>query len=424
MRPDLTAPTTPNLDPCSVLIGPAKSACQAAGNIVHGTQQVASFVSDPLGSIATDTVKAASWVIDKLAAVVQATTGVDFANPGFLRTYAVVFGASTFLILILWVLAVAKRAVRGVPVSTAVGEAVGFLWLAVAASAFTPLALSLVVGLTDQLTAAIAGGTGADTTRFLHGISTALSPGTGGGGPVVVIVLSLLALLAAATIWVELLIRAAMLYIGGVLGAAVYAGLVDRDLWRHVRRWAGIMVAVDLAKPVLIIVLALAAAVSTTSTTSTPAAGTSDSFSAALSGMAIMFLSIFTSAAIYKFVPHFGDDMASIHHQRKNSSNAGPAAVVDGPAAQMRRGMAVHGARGGAGTGGAARSTTASGGAGAAGAAGVVGVAAGVAAHAGSAAVRRGVDRISPRPPQSAPSGTPAGGRSVGRQARQEGGPR
>lgn len=412
-------PATPNLDPCSILIGPAKSACQAAGNIVHGTQQVASFVSDPLGSIATDTVKAASWVIDKLAAVVQATTGVDFANPGFLRTYAVVFGAATFLILILWVLAVAKRAVRGVPVSTAVGEAVGFLWLAVAASAFTPLALSLVVRLTDQLTAAIASGTGADTTRFLHGISTALSPGTGGGGPVVVIVLSLLALLAAATIWVELLIRAAMLYIGGVLGAAVYAGLVDRDLWRHVRRWAGIMVAVDLAKPVLIIVLALAAAVSTTST---PGAGTSDSFSAALSGMAIMFLSIFTSAAIYKFVPHFGDDMASIHHQRKTASGAGPAAVLDGPAAQMRRGMAVHGARGGAGAGGAAKSSTAGG---SAGAAGVVGVAAGVAAHAGSAAVRRGVDRISPHHPQSTPAGPTGGGRSSsGGQARQEGGPR
>lgn len=418
MRPDLTAPTAPNLDPCSILIGPAKSACQAAGNIVSGTRSVAGFVSDPLGSIATDTVKAATWVIDKLAAVVNSTTQVDFANPGFLRTYAVVFGASTFLILIFWVLAVAKRAVRGVPLSTAVGEAVGFLWLAVAASAFTPLALSLVVGLTDQLTAAIASGTGADTTTFLRGISTALSPGTGGGGPVVVIVLSLLALFAAATIWVELLIRAAMLYIGGVLGAAVYAGLVDRDLWRHVRRWAGVMVAIDLAKPVLIIVLALAAAVSTTST---PAAGTGGSFSAALSGMAIMFLSIFTSAAIYKFVPHFGDDMASIHHQRKTASNAGPAAVVDGPAAQMRHGMAVHGARSGAGAG-AARSAGGSAG-GAAGAAGVAGVAAGVAAHAGSAAVRRGVDRMSPRQPQPTPAGPTGGGRSGDRQTRQTGDP-
>jgi hypothetical protein len=190
------------------------------------------------------------------------------------------------------------------------------------------------------------------------------------------------------------------------MGAAVYSGLVDRDMWRHVRRWAGVMVAIDLAKPVLIIVLALAAAVTSTGSPS-------DAFSSVLSGLAIMFLSIFTSVAIYKFVPAFGDDMASLHHQRKSAANAGPAAAVDGPVAHMRRGMAAHGKRGA--TSGAGGSSGAAGGAATAGAA--VGVAAGVAAHAGGAAVRRGVSRMSPPEPAYA-GGWP---QPKGKHARREG---
>ena len=410
MHPDLPM-TPPDFSPCSVLIGPAKTACEDAGKIVHGAGAVGSFVSDPLGSLAKACADAATWVIDKLSAIVSATTQVDFGNSGFLRVYAVVFGAATFLTLILWLLAVAKRAVRGVPIATAIGEAVGFLWLALAASAFTPLALALIVGLTDQLTNAIAATTGGDITSFLTGLSKALTP-TMGGGSVVVVFVSLLALVAAAIIWVELLIRAAMLYVGAVMGAAVYSGLVDRDMWRHVRRWIGVMVAIDLAKPVLVIVLALAAAVTATGSPS-------DAFSSVLAGLAIMFLSIFTSVAVYKFVPAFGDDMASLHHQRKSAANAGPAAAVDGPVSHMRRGMAAHGSRGTSTSGAkAGAGSGAAGGAATAGAA--VGVAAGVAAHTGGAAVRRGVSRMSPPQPAYA-GGSP---QPRGKHARRESEPR
>jgi hypothetical protein len=121
--------------------------------------------------------------------------------------------------------------------------------------------------------------------------------------------------------------------------------------------------------------------------------------------MAIMFLSIFTSAAIYKFVPSFGDDMASIHHQRKSAANAGPAAAVDGPVAHLRRGVAAHGSRSST-SAGTAKTATVGGSAAMAGA-GVVGVAAGVAAHTSSAAVRRGVNGM--RGPQPSSAGSSAG---------------
>jgi hypothetical protein len=359
---------------------------------------------DPLQSIAESCSEAAQWVIDQLGRVVNETTQVDFTNPGFMRQYAIVFGASTFLTLILWMIAVAKRAVNGVPLGRAVGEAIGYLWLAVLASAFTPVVLALTVTLTDAVTEAIATGTRTDTERFLNGFSAALSPGNFEGGPIMAIFVSLLAMFGAAVIWVELLIRAAMLYVGAVLGTAVYSGLVDRDLWHHVRRWAGLMIAIILSKPIIIIVLGLATAVSSEGSPD-------DSFSAVLTGLAIMFLAIFASVIIYRFVPNFGDDMASLYASRRTAASAGPASMVNGPATYMRQGIATHGSRTAA-----SRASVASGPA-AAGA-----VAAGVVTHAARSATHAVAPQqrqpATPPPPPPPPPRPP----DPGRPARNGGG--
>ena len=189
------------------------------------------------------------------------TANVDFTNPKFLQQYAVVFAASTILTLLLWLLAVAKRAVRGVPLGTALSEAIGFLWLTVLASAFTPLILYTVVSATDGVTEVLAKTTGNQTDAFFGTFSGALGKGDDiGGGPIMLIVVSLVSILAAGVLWLELVIRAALLYVGALLGTVVYAGLVDKNLWGHVRRWAGIMIAVILVKPVIVIVLGLAGA--------------------------------------------------------------------------------------------------------------------------------------------------------------------
>ncbi len=102
------------------------------------------------------------------------------------------------------------------------------------------------------------------------------------------IVVSLVSILAAGVLWLELVIRAALLYVGALLGTVVYAGLVDKNLWSHVRRWAGIMIAVILVKPVIVIVLGLAGALS--------ADDGPNAFSAVVSGLSIILLAIFASA--------------------------------------------------------------------------------------------------------------------------------
>ncbi|WP_435273561.1 hypothetical protein [Streptomyces parvulus] len=357
----VAAPTpspTPSDDNCDLIVGPAKDYCErgegggSSGGGGGGSYSPTSTL-DPLSSLAKGCANAASWTVDKLSAAVQDTANVDFTNPKFLQQYAVVFAASTILTLLLWLLAVAKRAVRGVPLTTALSEAIGFLWLTVLASAFTPLILYTVVSATDGVTDVLAKTTGNQTDTFFGTFSGALEKGEDiGGGPIMLIVVSLVSILAAGVLWLELVIRAALLYVGALLGTVVYAGLVDKNLWGHVRRWAGIMIAVILVKPVVVIVLGLAGALS--------ADDGPDAFSAVVSGLAIILLAIFASAMIYRFVPGFGDEIANSRNNRIMQGAEGKAAaVISSPANLVAQGIRTHSARNNGDGGGQSSSSSA-----------------------------------------------------------------
>ncbi|GGM20175.1 hypothetical protein GCM10010129_75620 [Streptomyces fumigatiscleroticus] len=334
---------TPSNDPCDLIHGPAKDYCEqgtgTGSSGGSGTLDDPTSTLDPLSSLAKGCADAAAWTVDKLSDAVKETANVDFTNPEFLQQYAVVFAASTILTLLLWLLAVAKRAVRGVPLTTALSEAIGFLWLTVLASAFTPLILYTVVSATDGVTEVLAKATGDQTDTFFGTFSGALEKGNDiGGGPIMLIVVSLVSILAAGVLWLELVIRAALLYVGALLGTVVYAGLVDKNLWGHVRRWAGIMIAVILVKPVIVIVLGLAGALSSDDGP--------DAFSAVVSGLAIILLAIFASAMIYRFVPGFGDEIAGSRNNRiMQGAESKAAAVISSPATLVAQGIKTHSSR-------------------------------------------------------------------------------
>ncbi|MGW5563472.1 hypothetical protein ACWEWD_08635 [Streptomyces tendae] len=359
------SPTPTKDDPCSLIAGPAKDYCErgegGGSGGGGGTPDTLPNTLDPLSSLAKGCADAAAWTVDTLSNAVKNTADVDFTNDTFLKQYAVVFAASAFLTLVLWLLAVAKRAVRGVPLTTALSEAVGFLWLTVLASAFTPLILYTVVSATDAVTDVLAKGTGDQTDTFFGTFSQALKQGNDiGGGPIMLILVSFVSIVAAGVLYLELYLRAVLLYVGALLGVVVYAGLVDKNLWGHVRRWAGIMIAVIMVKPVIVIVLGLAGALTT--------ADGPDSVAAIVSGLAIILLAIFASAMIYRFVPGFGDEIANGRNNRIMQGAEGKAAaVISSPANLVAQGIRTHSSRnngdGGGGQSAAARpSNPASGG--------------------------------------------------------------
>ncbi|MFE6101254.1 hypothetical protein ACFVQ4_14925 [Streptomyces laurentii] len=343
-----TSTVTPSPSPsvkedCTLIVGPARDLCDKGPGGSGGTSPGLgdpSTALDPLSSLASGCAKAAAWVVDTLSGAVKETAAVDFTNGDFLARYAIVFAAATFLTLLLWLLAVAKRAMRGVPLTTAISEAIGFLWLTVLACAFTPLILYTVVNAADAITEVIASGTGQQNDAFFGGFKQALEKGDSiGGGPIMLIIVSLVTILAAGVLYLELVLRAVLLYVGALLGVVVYSGLVDKNMWGHVRRWAGIMIAVILVKPVIVIVLGLAGALSS---------GTGpDSFSAVVSGLAIILLAIFASAMIYRFVPGFGDEIvASRNNRLHRAGENAAAAVISSPASLVSQGIKTHSSRG------------------------------------------------------------------------------
>ncbi|MFB8031594.1 hypothetical protein ACFC5Z_01275 [Streptomyces sp. NPDC056004] len=398
-------PTAPSPSPstgnkaCDLLIGPAKQYCEDGDAAPKTNVSPAVDNSlDPLSSLARGCADAAAWIVGKLSEAVKSTANVDFTNTKFLQQYAIVFAASTVLTLVLWLLAVAKRAIRGVPLTTAISEAIGFLWLTVLASAFTPLILYTVVSATDGVTDVIASSSGGQTDVFFGSFAEALKKGSDiGGGPIMLIVVSLVSILAAGVLWLELVIRAALLYVGALLGTVVYAGLVDKNMWGHVRRWAGIMVAVIMVKPVIVVVLGLAGALSQNDGP--------NAFSAVVSGLAIILLAIFASAMIYRFVPGFGDEIQGARTNRKQATDGSQAAaLISSPAALVSQGIKTHSSRSGqnggdSGSGGGRPANSVSG---------------GVAAHSSRNSGGSGVGGAAP-PPRSGSgptSGTPHGSRS------------
>ncbi|MBQ0999129.1 hypothetical protein ACFY2D_23110 [Streptomyces nigra] len=396
------APTpTPSNDPCDLIHGPAKDFCEkdngggsgGGGGTPSLTDPTTTL--DPLSSLAKGCADAAAWTVDRLSEAVKETATVDFTNLTFLKHYAIVFAASAILTLLLWLLAVAKRAVRGVPFATALSEAIGFLWLTVLASAFTPLILYTVVSATDGVSDVLAKATGNQTDTFFGTFSEALEKGDDiGGGPIMLILVSLISILAAGVLYLELYLRAVLLYVGALLGVVVYAGLVDKDLWGHVRRWAGIMIAVILVKPVIVIVLGLAGALA--------AEEGPDSLAAVVSGLAIILLAIFASAMIYRFVPGFGDEIANTRNNRiMRGAESKAAAVISSPATLVAQGIKTHSSRadnngGGGGASTPRPSNPASG---------------GVAAHSSRSSNGGGsVPSAAPAPRSSSPVNTPHAG--------------
>ncbi|MFP1626155.1 hypothetical protein ACLB9X_13495 [Streptomyces sp. 5K101] len=351
------APTpapSPTDNPCGLIAGPARDYCEDGDAPGVGRSSVGNDPTtalDPLSSLARGCADAAVSLLDYLSGAVKETAEVDFTNSAFLARYAIVFAAATVLTLILWLLAVAKRAIRGVPLTTAISEAVGFLWLTVLASAFTPLILYTVVTATDAVTEVIASGTSQQTDVFFGSFKEALQKGDSiSGGPIMLIIVALVTVLAAGVLYLELFIRAVLLYVGALLGVVVYAGLVDKNMWGHVRRWAGIMIAIILVKPVIVIVLGLAGALSS--------GEGPDSFSAVVSGLSIILLAIFASAMIYRFVPGFGDEIANSRNNRiQNAAEGKAAAVISSPAALVSQGIKTHSSRGNQNPGGDSGST-------------------------------------------------------------------
>lgn len=117
--------------------------------------------------------------------------------------------------------------------------------------------VDLLLDLTDAMSTAVLGGSDGDALKFLATFGVQAHTATGGFSSVV---MGIVALIAAFMIWIELMIRASLLYLLVAMSPLVFAASVWPAAKGALRRLLELMVAVIVSKLVISIALAVGVA--------------------------------------------------------------------------------------------------------------------------------------------------------------------
>jgi hypothetical protein len=173
------------------------------------------------------------------------------------------------------------------------------LLLAVVAIQIVILSLSA----TDAMSDAVAGGTNADVSSLLNGItsnlvSAATDPSI---ASFVLLLVALLIAVAAFVLWLELLIRAAAVYVAVLFLPLALATLVWPAVSHWCRRLVETLAALIISKFVIVATLSLAVGALASGTAGS--GGHGSGFSSVLAGGALLLMATFVPFAILRMIP-------------------------------------------------------------------------------------------------------------------------
>jgi hypothetical protein len=311
--PAVAAPAAPPAtSPCQGLPLVVQPACYARENIGAALDGAGGFIGNPVGTVtgavgnsAMDAltgfvVDGAVWFLTAITEAVTSSTNVTVTSTWFSNHYAAMTGLAAVFALLFLLLSAAGSAFHQDPARLARGvAAVGVAGLGTAA-ATTVTQLLLVVS--DELSAMIAGSLTGDLEQAMNGATSGLSglavtPVAGAGVPAfAALVAGLVTALAALLIWVELLLRGVAIYATLLFFPIALAGLAWEPSRRWARRLAELLTALIFAKFVIVAILSLAAGAL--------AAG-GESYAGVLSGAALLLVAAFAPFLLLRVIGVF-----------------------------------------------------------------------------------------------------------------------
>lgn len=279
------------VSPCTGLLVPV---CQAAGDV--GSGLLSSGAGDVLGALSSWVVDGATWLLGQIGGALSASTSIDLGAGWFTSHYQTMVGLSAVVVLPLLLLSVIQAVYQQSPAALVRVVAVQ-LPLALLLAGVAVELVQLALSATDALSATVSSGSGADVGRALSGVATTLADQAASGpAPAFVVLLgALLVAFGAFMLWVELLVRAAAVYVAVLFLPLALASLVWPAVAHWCRRLVDTLVALVLAKFVIVAVLSLAVAAL--------AAGTGTGFSSVLGGGALLLLAATTPFTLLRLVP-------------------------------------------------------------------------------------------------------------------------
>ncbi len=312
---------------------PAAAAALAATG-VGAVCQVASAASSAVGSAASSVVgfgvdsvlsglgdwvsQGASWLLAQIGTVIGQTTSIDLGASWFSAHYATMAELAAVVIVPLLLLGIVQSVYRQ-DLSSLVRSVLVNVPLAVLLTAVAVQLVQLGLSVTDAMSSAVAHGAGLDSGHFMSSVLAGLSGPLAATGqpsaPAFVVFLGALAVVVGAVmVWVELLIRAAAVYVAVLFLPLALASLAWPAIAHWCRRLVDTLVALILGKFVIVSVLSLAVGAMAGGTGSTPAGSTNPldpgatppgggGFTAVLGGAALLMLSAFAPWALFRLLP-------------------------------------------------------------------------------------------------------------------------
>jgi hypothetical protein len=317
-------------------------------------------VDSVLNGLGTWVATGATWLLQQIGTVIGATTSVDLRASWFTAHYETVAALAGMVVAPLLLLGI-MQAIYRQNASMLMRSALVNVPLAILLTAVAVKLVQLGLAVTDALSEAVSQGAGLDTGQFMGTVSSALSAAqaTGSGAPAFILFLGALAVVfGAVMVWIELLVRAAALYVAVLFLPLALASLAWPAIAHWCRRLVDTLVALVLGKFVIVAVLSLAAGALAGGTGSAPtgtnggvgASGGGGGFGAVLGGAALLLLAALSPWALFRLLPFV--EAGAVGHLEGVSRRAhqAVAAPVRG-LAQVAMRSSVAGEALGAGTG-------------------------------------------------------------------------
>ncbi len=273
--------------------------CQAGS--IGGSLASTGFES-VLSGISQWVASGAEWLLGQIGDVLSSTTTVDVGATWFKTHYGQMTALAGVVILPMLLASTLQAVIRQNPgqlIKTFLVQLPLALLLAVVAIQVVVLSLSA----TDAMSDAVAGGTNADVNSLLTGVTSGLVAAAADPtiASFVLLLISLLIAFASFVLWLELLIRAAAVYVAVLFLPLALATLVWPAVSHWCRRLVETLAALIISKFVIVATLSLAAGAVSSGTAGSGSHGSG--FSSVLAGGALLLMATFVPFAILRMIP-------------------------------------------------------------------------------------------------------------------------
>jgi hypothetical protein len=310
--------------------------CVAAGVVGKVAAEAGEFVMRGVTAWVTN---AAVWVTGKVGELIERTTGPDVHASWFEGQYGAMVAVAGALALLMLMLAVIQSVIRQ-DVWLLVRAAFGYLPMAFVLSGVAIAGAGLLVAITDDMSAAVVSSLGTEQSdNMLQAVGDAYKSALeeDSGIPLFGVFLGAIILaIGAFVLWLEMIIRDAAIYICVFFLPLTFVAMVWPATGRWARRLVELLVAIILAKFIIVSILTLATAAITNAGV---AEGEGRTFEQMLAGSALLVLAAWSPFALLRMIPAMEVAAANVASQRSTMSAAAGSAGIHTPAGYMRQAM-------------------------------------------------------------------------------------